>query len=261
MVGGPGYWRWSHRVPCSSRGRLDLLGLAVRGTGVSILSWPNCAGRSRDSLATRRGRDVTHTGPGRIHRDPRGCTDRPLEGHRTDDGGIPDGTQRRRVRPRRLPLELGGVRLLLDGAPAPLLFVSPGQINFAAPAGLTLSSPVRAELLAGGETVAEKDFYAVPPTPSLFQSVCAAGMAEAVRADGSPVDFAAPARSGEMVSVFVQGLGLNDALQRDGEVNRESNVSPPAHDRSGRGGGVCSEGRSGSASGSVESRPAPRRGL
>jgi len=96
-----------------------------------------------------------------------------------------------------LPTSLGEVSLLVNGREAPLLFVSPGQINFQAPwetpAGVT---PI-AVLVRG----AVSNLIYVSLTPS------APGVFAVLHADGGPVGPARPAAAGDVLLLFANGLG------------------------------------------------------
>ncbi len=106
-----------------------------------------------------------------------------------------------------LPTSLAGVKVDVNGKPAGLLLVSPGQINLHLPpdvAGdeavfqvtqpLGTSEPVRVRL--------------APTSPAIF-SVSQGGLGSAVvtHADFELVSAASPARGGEVVIVFLTGLG------------------------------------------------------
>src|SRR5690606_38611996 len=51
-----------------------------------------------------------------------------------------------------LPTELGGARILIAGEPAPLIFVSPGQVNFQMPFETAGASAVEVRAARGDET-------------------------------------------------------------------------------------------------------------
>lgn len=108
-----------------------------------------------------------------------------------------------------LPTELAGTRVDVDGAPALLYYVSPGQINFVLPAmggqsvvvvrGQTASAPIQPAI----------GFWA-PGLYTLDSTIN--GPAAALHADGSLVAVANPARPGETILAWGTGLGFINPL-------------------------------------------------
>ncbi|MEX2261060.1 MAG: metallophosphoesterase [Bryobacteraceae bacterium] len=94
-----------------------------------------------------------------------------------------------------LPTELGGVRVMLDRAPIPLLAVTPGQVNAqlpfdsAGPGTLSISTPNGVD----GKAV--------------VISSAAPGVFAAQHLDGTAVSPETPARPGEYLVVYLTGLG------------------------------------------------------
>ncbi len=66
-----------------------------------------------------------------------------------------------------LPTELGGVSVLIDGNPAGLFFVSPGQINYQVPDDL-LPGSAQVAVIKNGEVVAQGSLELGTVAPSLF---------------------------------------------------------------------------------------------
>lgn len=118
-----------------------------------------------------------------------------------------------------LPTQLAGTSVLIGGVPAPLLYVSPTQINLIAPSILSGS--------VGGTTpvVVYNGNLASPPAqinvvkcaPSIF-SVTGVGAATAdvTHNDGTLVTRAAPLAPGEAVSIYLTGLGPKTPTVADG---------------------------------------------
>ena len=104
-----------------------------------------------------------------------------------------------------LPLELQGAGVFVDGWAAPLFFVSAGQINFQVPyqvsAGGTASVVVRRNGVDSvAESVAVADY-----APGLFIFT---GEPIVVRfADGSLITAANPARPGDVLILYLNGVG------------------------------------------------------
>jgi len=107
-----------------------------------------------------------------------------------------------------LPVSLAGVRVLVAGRPAYLYFVSARQINFVAP-----WAP------AGGDVIVERagrasESFEVRWTmeaPGIF-TVDADASAAVLHADGRLVTSSAPARRGEILQLFLTGLGVRNPL-------------------------------------------------
>ena len=107
-----------------------------------------------------------------------------------------------------LPHELGGTRVLMDGAPLELHYVSPSQINFVLPlAGVNLT--VARDDATSAPFAASAGFWA----PGLYTLDGAPnGPAAAQFADGTVVTPARPARRGDTLQVFGTGLGYVNPL-------------------------------------------------
>jgi uncharacterized protein (TIGR03437 family) len=96
-----------------------------------------------------------------------------------------------------LPQTLAGVTLVCAGQLAPLLYVSPQQINFLLPSGLT-TGPQTVEVHNSSGNVVAANFQVVPAAPGLFS---------AAHADGTAINAAAPASPGETILVYGTGFG------------------------------------------------------
>lgn len=123
-----------------------------------------------------------------------------------------------------LPTEIDGVRLLIDGAPAPLIFVSPQQINFQAPFETAGKFSVEVQPVLGDQTgeavgVATSEF-----APQIFVD-SASGTPAIVRADGSLVSRNRPANDGAILVVFLTGVG---GLLNPPETGASSPADPPS---------------------------------
>jgi uncharacterized protein (TIGR03437 family) len=113
-----------------------------------------------------------------------------------------------------LPTTLGGVRVIVGGLFASLLYVSPTQINFLMP-GI---------LLPGQTTISVvRESTFTPPAPVTLLNVAPAvfvvnSLIAAEHADGSVVTADSPAHPGEVIVVFCTGLGGTNPQQIDGLV-------------------------------------------
>ena len=120
-----------------------------------------------------------------------------------------------------LPTVLGGASLLVGGVPAPLMYVSAGQIDFIVPYEIQRQTNTTLQLAAPGGVSAARTLAVSPMMPSLATGgatdypVCQGqtppGSVTAVvlNADGTPNSCANPATAGLTVSVFLNGTGIN----------------------------------------------------
>jgi uncharacterized protein (TIGR03437 family) len=112
-----------------------------------------------------------------------------------------------------LPFSLAGTFVRINGVPAPLLFVSPGQINFQVPFELSASAAeIAVETPAGVSGIAT---VAVRPIhPGIFFDP-ATGDGAILNADNTLVSEV-PARPGEAIQIFATGLGAVEPAGRTG---------------------------------------------
>jgi uncharacterized protein (TIGR03437 family) len=117
----------------------------------------------------------------------------------------------------RVGPELGGVRVFIGGLPAPLLYVSAGQVNAITPYGLAPSLspvPVRLERETG---VATADALVRSAAVGIFPSAV-------VNADGERNDAAHPAAKGSTIVLYGTGLGQTTPAGVDGAVTPPDNM-------------------------------------
>ncbi len=107
-----------------------------------------------------------------------------------------------------LPTTLGNVEVLVGGRPAPLLFVSPQQINFQVSSRLELTAQALVEIKVAGATVARTQLTVLPSAPGLFA---------ATDVNYRVIGTATPIKRGDALVIFATGHGeLNTALE-DGQ--------------------------------------------
>jgi uncharacterized protein (TIGR03437 family) len=132
-----------------------------------------------------------------------------------------------------LPTTLAGTRVLINGAPAPLFFASPRQINFQVPSDTpaTTNNPftedvpsgaVTIEVIRDGQLIRAGVFQIAPAVPAIFtRNQSGSGPAAAVDAfTGAQEPFNAKQANGKpnIIAVFGTGLG-GDATDVDGNVS------------------------------------------
>lgn len=112
-----------------------------------------------------------------------------------------------------LPISFADVEVLVNGFPAPLLYVSAGQINAQIPAGIP-AGQVSLVVRNAGAVSAPFALTVQPSAPGLFQFQEAAF---AVNANGSINGSANPAPAGSYISVYLTGSAALQATAVDGE--------------------------------------------
>jgi uncharacterized protein (TIGR03437 family) len=107
-----------------------------------------------------------------------------------------------------LPASLEDVSVSVNGVPAPLFFVSPGQVNVQAPFGLTGDSATIV-VTNGGEQSNEVVARLARSSPGIFAYADGQSPQRGVilHADYSLVTPEAPAQPGETVLIWLTGLG------------------------------------------------------
>jgi uncharacterized protein (TIGR03437 family) len=112
---------------------------------------------------------------------------------------------------------LAGTRVLLDGAPAPLLYVQDQQINFAAPYALAGKKASAIQVEYQGRT---SDPVTVPVrdlNPSIFRSF-STGFPMFIHEDGTLDSSDNPVATGSVITFFTTGTGQTGPPSRDGEI-------------------------------------------
>lgn len=122
----------------------------------------------------------------------------------------------------QIATELAGVRVLFDAVPAPLLFVSRGQIGAVIPysvgPGADLNDRPLATVERDGE-VATRFVSLVPALPALFTlDASGGGQAAALNQDGTVNGADNPARPGDVVVLYATGEGETDPPGVDGKI-------------------------------------------
>lgn len=117
----------------------------------------------------------------------------------------------------RLPTSLSGARVLIDGVPAPLLYVQSGQINAVVPYQVQGKPSVSLEVQYQGQTTATLRLPITPADPAFFsRSANGRGQGAILNQDGSLNSALNPARKGSIISLWGTGLGETDPPGIDG---------------------------------------------
>jgi uncharacterized protein (TIGR03437 family) len=116
-----------------------------------------------------------------------------------------------------LPFELNYVRIYVQDQPVPLLFVSPGQINFIM-SNEQLPGPVRIRVVTEGITGPEVAVTLVDSAPALFAGPNNYALATDAKSNLLTADNRA--RAGDIIVIYATGLGRTSPAPRSGEIPR-----------------------------------------
>jgi uncharacterized protein (TIGR03437 family) len=103
------------------------------------------------------------------------------------------------------PTSLGGVLVLVNNSPVPLLYVSASQINAEIPAPLNGMDSAVVQVRNGSSTLPEFHVAVDATIWEIFQN--AAGSAVAINQDGSLNSASNPAKAGSIASIWATGFG------------------------------------------------------
>ena len=108
----------------------------------------------------------------------------------------------------KVATELGGTRVVFDGVAAPMLYVSPGQVNVVTPYGLS------------GESTKVQVVYQGQATNTITLPVAAAspGLFAVTNQDGSVNTASSPAAAGSVLILYGTGEGQTNPAGVDGSV-------------------------------------------
>jgi uncharacterized protein (TIGR03437 family) len=104
----------------------------------------------------------------------------------------------------QLPTALGGVQVFVATYPAPLYYVSPTQVNLLIPSNLR-PGVMNLWLTRDGASGPVVQITVNAAAPALFQT--SSGAAVATHVDGSVITASSPASLGEVIILYVTGLG------------------------------------------------------
>ncbi len=107
-----------------------------------------------------------------------------------------------------IPVTLGGTSVTIGGIAAPLFYVSPGQINAQVPSELQPGFEYQISISAAGGISTPNSVQIAAVSPGV--AALASGAAIATHADGSLITTAFPANPGEVVILYLVGLGATD---------------------------------------------------
>jgi uncharacterized protein (TIGR03437 family) len=127
----------------------------------------------------------------------------------------------------RVPGALAGTRVLFAGLPAPLLYVSAGQIGAIVPFGVTGRTTVDVEVDANGVRSPAVTLPVVASAPGLFTAdATGKGQAAALNQDGTLNGRGMGVRAGEVLVLYGTGEGQTLPLGQDGAVTGSDTPRP-----------------------------------
>jgi len=113
-----------------------------------------------------------------------------------------------------LATKLNGTQVIIGGIPAPLYFVSPGQIDALLPSELTPGSNYQVVVNANGALSTPTTIQVTGATPGI--AAFASGQIVAQHGDYSLVSETSPAKPGEYLVIYLAGLGQTGVTVADG---------------------------------------------
>jgi uncharacterized protein (TIGR03437 family) len=120
-----------------------------------------------------------------------------------------------------LPLELNYVRVYVQDQPVPLLYVGPKQVNFLI-SSLETAGPVKVRVVTEGNTGPEIVVTLVDAAPAPFSTE--GGYVIATDAKGNLLTVDAPAHAGDIVVIYLTGLGRTSPNPTVGEIPNYAGV-------------------------------------
>lgn len=120
-----------------------------------------------------------------------------------------------------LPVTLNGVQVLFNGAPVPLFYVGPGQINFEVPAGAPTSGTAEVQVVqpATGRLLGDTTVAMTSALPGIFTvQGNGFGDAAALNQDGTLNTVNNPAAQETVIQIFGTGQGFIPGAPPDGSA-------------------------------------------
>src|SRR5579864_1919010 len=116
----------------------------------------------------------------------------------------------------RVPRELAGVTVWIDGKPSPLLSVQSHQISAIVPWLLSSTSSVSVQVQYNGVSTDILQMGVAPADPGIFIRNAAGNEAAILNEDGTQNSQSHPAKAGSKVSMWGTGGGLMTTIPDDG---------------------------------------------
>ena len=125
-----------------------------------------------------------------------------------------------------LPTILGGVQVLINNIQAPLVYVSQYQISAVVPFGVSSASLASIQVNNNGTLSNTVTVYLSDSAPGAFtQNSSGIGFAVALHPDYSLITSSHPAQRGEVISIYLTGLGSVTPPVQDGALGPSNPLS------------------------------------
>jgi uncharacterized protein (TIGR03437 family) len=122
----------------------------------------------------------------------------------------------------QIPTTLGGVQVLFNGTPAPILSAGPNQIRAIVPFEVayyySLSPDVDVQVLSPTAAVTPLTVTVVPAAPGIYTIPNTAGIALTINQDGTLNSVQNPAPQGSVVTFYATGLNNTQPALTDGAI-------------------------------------------
>ena len=125
-----------------------------------------------------------------------------------------------------LATALDNTSVIIGGLPAPLYYVSAGQINAQVPFELTAGSPYQVIVNANGALSTPSTIQLTPDSPGIAQFASGAIIAQHLN-DYSLILETSPAAPGETIVFYVSGMGLTNPNIASGIASPSTNLAVP----------------------------------
>ncbi len=116
----------------------------------------------------------------------------------------------------KVPTELAGVQVLIDGQPSPILSVQSQQISAIVPWQLSNAGSLSVVVELNGTTLANFQCAAGDYDPAIFVTNTRLGEAAILNEDGTPNSASNPAKPGSVIAMWGTGGGLMTSIPQDG---------------------------------------------
>jgi uncharacterized protein (TIGR03437 family) len=134
------------------------------------------------------------------------------------------------LRDTTFPKTLGNVQVLINNRPAPILVVSPTEVDVVTP-WATSESVVAIQVINNGTASNVVTVFRAAATPGIFTSTQdGLGIAAALRPNFSVITSSNPARPGETVALYMTGLGEVAPAISDGTPGPSNPLSKTTND-------------------------------
>ena len=133
--------------------------------------------------------------------------------------GPSESVEHRLTEDRRLPTLLADTRILFDGVPAPLLYVSESQSGAIVPYPVAGRSSVDVQVEYKGALSEVMTVPVLPSRPGIFsRDRSGKGQGEILNEDGSLNSPSNPARRGSVITILATGGGESAPGIEDGQI-------------------------------------------